>query len=346
MLNFTNLEVVLFYWPPNVSTAEYGPNQTLSPASNQESHSARRVVVIPEVTFRGEDRYLVAQKPFGGTVSSHDHTYIGPSTMTGPFTLTSPTIYMAHHQITYDYLYEYGFVDVTTSQSVRLAGVTGLKLADVSSIVPLLSKYKNDTEYASLIANGKFEPQWNLAWATLPLKVADLQNPVPARSFFDARLDCWGEQTHCGTITDDSYRPRLVIASSLWGAASGVVHGECLIPDVVDPPVALTAITDGLLEEGGPPLLSIPREPGQVDWNVAASATAMLGNAPYGSDLSLKPRATPTGPWSMPTATSRSTPYNAAVYTSGSSTLNREFVVEKWVIPLALSVVCIFVTVS
>ena len=352
-------EVVLFYWPANASTVEDRLDQTLSPASGEDSHSSRRIAVIPAVTFRGRDLYLDSVSTFGEQVDHYEKPYINRSTMKGPFTFTSPTIYLAHHAITFDYSNEVEPRSFSAaSRSVRPAGVIGLKSADVSSVVPLHPTYNNDTEYASLVANGKFKAPPTNMWTTLPVNFADLQDPVPARQYFDARWeDCWGEQTHCRTITDDSYRPRLVIASSVWGTVSDPIYGKCYMPLLVDPPLALSAITEGSGEENGPLLPPIPMGSGRVEWNVAASTTATDGDAPGGTGLPLEPRPTPTKLWPLPTATSRSTPWSvkgknngtsksyngAAVFTSNSRTLRQEFIMEKWTISLTLSLFYIII---
>jgi hypothetical protein len=352
-------EVVLFYWPPNGSTVKYGLNQTLSPASGEDSHSSRRIAVIPAVTFRGRDLYLDSVSTFGEQVDHYEKPYINRSTMKGPFTFTSPTIYLAHHAITFDYSNEVEPRSFSAaSRSVRPAGVIGLKSADVSSVVPLHPTYNNDTEYASLVANGKFKQPPIQMWTTVPLNFADLDDPVPARPYFDARWeDCWGEQTHCGTITDGNYRPRLVISASVWGTVSGPMSDICFMPQLVDPPLALTEITDGTPEENRPALPPIQKGPGRIEWNLAASATATVGDAPGGTGLPLEPRPIPTKPWPVLTATSRSTfwsvkgknngtskSYNgAAVFTSNSRTLRQEFIIEKWTISLTLSLFYIII---
>jgi hypothetical protein len=190
--SFAHDEVVLLYWPANVSTVEYPPDQTRFPLSGQESHSSRRTAVIPAVAFRGRDLYRAGVSTLGGPVWCFDHSYIIPSTMKGPFTFTSPTIYLAHHPITVDYIDETDYMSFTSRQSVRPPGIVGLKPADVSSFVPLHPTY-NDTQYANPVANGKFQEPRSLEWTTAPFNFADLRDPVPARQYFDARWeDCWG----------------------------------------------------------------------------------------------------------------------------------------------------------
>jgi hypothetical protein len=134
------------------------------------------------------------------------------------------------------------------------------------------------------------------------------------------------------------------------------------MPQLVDPPLALTAITDGSPEENRP-LPPVQGGPGRIDWNVAASTTATASDAASGTGLPLAPRPVPTKLQPPPTATSRSAPwsatgtnsrprnshndrhgnlYNSAeVFTSGSPAFSREFMVDK--LALALSVIYILV---
>jgi hypothetical protein len=84
---------------------------------------------------------------------------------------------------------------------------------------------------------------YSYAYETLPLNFKDLQNPVPTIDYFRIRPDCWGTQTHCGTITDDTYRPKLWINNSFWMSMLPSTSG-CYINTAEDPPIALVAISD------------------------------------------------------------------------------------------------------
>jgi hypothetical protein len=342
-------------------------NQTPAAIGGQEGRTSPRIAIISAVTFRGQDLHEAAVSLIGGPIDSTVPTYISPFTMQGPFTLTSPTIYLAHHPITFMYLDAVNPENFSTSVGLKPAGLIHLMPEDVSSVVPLHPNYSNDTEYASLVANGKFKsPTVQTNFTTAPFNFADLPDPVPARAYFDARWsDCWGEQTHCRTITDDSYRPCLIIAlsSRVWGTS--LFQGSCYFPDLVDPPLALTAIADRTPEEADP-LPQLPhaqRDSERVRWNMAASATATVSDAP-GAGLLLEPRPTATQPWPLPTTASRNIPgvlsgksngtgnsYNdrhgnsyhgAAVFRSSAHALNQRFELQKWLILLPLSIIWVF----
>jgi hypothetical protein len=196
-----------------VSTVEQRINQTSTAISN-EGRRSRRITIISAVTFRGQDLYEAGRSHIRNSYFTQAPTYVSPSTIKGPFTLTSPTIYLAHHPLTFRYNSNIDPESISESQSVKPAKVIHLMPADVSSIIPLHPDYSNNTEYASLMANGKFNVPTNKPIVTtIPLNFANLPDPVPARAYFNARwLNCWDKQTHYKTITDDSYRPRLVIS--------------------------------------------------------------------------------------------------------------------------------------
>jgi hypothetical protein len=78
----------------------------------------------------------------------------------------------------------------------------------------------------------------------VPLDLSNLPNPVPASVYFDARSDdCWAKHSHCSTITDDSYRPRLAIKARVW---SSLMEGwsDCYHGSLVDPPIGLRPLTE------------------------------------------------------------------------------------------------------
>jgi hypothetical protein len=102
---------------------------------------------------------------------------------------------------------------------------------------------------AQLVAKGQFRPTIdfyvNGEFETKPFDFGHLVDPVPASIYYDAHdQDCWAEQTHCATITDNSYRPRIRLAKRIW--QSILPNGlECEDPMVVDPPIALYPISMG-----------------------------------------------------------------------------------------------------
>jgi hypothetical protein len=117
-------------------------------------------------------------------------------------------------------------------------------------------------DLARLIAEGLWRPEVGqiVAGETIPYetKLFDLGNlpdPVPASLYFDAMSHCWGNQTYCSTITDDSYRPKLLLGRHVWRSLLPDAY-FCESPILVDPPVVLT-----MVESGDANLNELPRLP-------------------------------------------------------------------------------------
>jgi hypothetical protein len=233
-------EVMLFFWPPIQSSRDscgsngYGSAITMAP-----NITFGHTHVTSAITFPGQDLYTRFWKDSDMSDSDGgdkrwnmiDNHTIGASTLTGPFTFTYPFVYLAHRDIIRTDDPQESYVSsgslVLNAQYpdptvVRKATIVAMNTPDVYSAV--FQKYNTETgvRYAQLVAQGKFKPQFERArrvmdqryWdATthLPFDFGHMQNPVPARIYFDARKDCWGAQSHCGTITDDSYHPTLAI---------------------------------------------------------------------------------------------------------------------------------------
>jgi hypothetical protein len=105
-----------------------------------------------------------------------------------------------------------------------------------------------ETRYAELVAQGQFQPELMHYWSTyrreeVPFSMADLQDPVPASKYFDARADdCWWIQSHCTVITDDTYRPKLAFKRGFWRDLFSQYYHYCPGADMVDPPITLREI--------------------------------------------------------------------------------------------------------
>jgi hypothetical protein len=305
-----NQEVVLLYWPPNIISRDICAEDKIGMGRTAPPKTSRAAVeTITRVPFRGQDLYRLAWAKDGSTVPWHD-PMIEPSIMTGSWELTSPTLYLAHRPIT---VYRDGRKDGggggmfslnMSIETIRSAGIVALHSRDVFSRRPLLFKSDGGTELARSIANGLWRPEpgqllsgGTMEYETKPFNFGHLQNPVPASVYLDARSDCWGEQTHCSTITDDSYRPRIFLANHVWRS---IVSDDyvCELPTVVDPPIMLKSLdlSNGLPE----PTVSADKSPYITVINPPGGEIPSYGLNLLSGAASPRPRVMGT-PWPRPT---------------------------------------------
>jgi hypothetical protein len=306
-------EVVLIYWPPKQELSnETVGGRVLGRRAIPPISEKPREFVTSAITFRGQD--LARGRPESSETVGPSREFLGfgRSILTGPFTFTSPTVYLAHRPISIDEYSELHYpttsiqnneIYITTlsqrwSDDTRSGGIFPLSSSHVYtySILNNPIQSANATLYAQLVAKGKFmpaPPNENPVFEAVPLRFSDLLDPVPADSYYDARWDdCWGEQTHCGTITDDSFRPVLSIHNDVW--KSMFSNMNCVVPDLIDPPIALQAISSGYgLKAPLLPHFSSYQSPvvtpaAQAQEWVHSGVTAAPGNAPG------LPLATPT----------------------------------------------------
>jgi hypothetical protein len=162
--------------------------------------------------------------------------------LTGPFTFTSPTVYLAHHAITglkMKFSSEGEEEEVSTT---RPPGIIPIPASEVYSMRPKLGSFNGSgLDYAHLVAQGNFDPdlEFKGEYETKQFDFGNLQDPVPASLYYDGRNeDCWGKQSHCRIITDDTYQPRLVFKNRVWASFLPDAF-ECQRPEFVDPPIAL-----------------------------------------------------------------------------------------------------------
>jgi hypothetical protein len=234
---------------------------------------------------------------------------ISTTVLTGPWTFTYPSIYLAHHAITHSKLStlnEYG--DAAYWSTTVPAGVVTLQTSAVYSMRLKFGAFNGSgVDYARRVAKGQFEPFLDLkgwtrtdqrfttrggptvtpfgddAYEILSFDFGDLQDPVPASLYFNGRTDCWGKQSHCATITGDTYRPMLKLRNKVW--ASLLPQGfDCQRLQFVDPPLRLQAV-----EHVDPPQLHPVTTLRQPD--ASAQTTA-------------EPASQIKSPWSYPTAIS------------------------------------------
>jgi hypothetical protein len=192
---------------------------------------------------------------------------ISTSVLSGPWTFTYPSVYLAHHAITHSRMKQRDNWDNTAWFSTTApAGIIPLHTSDIYSVHLKLGVFNGSgVDYARRVARGEFEPFLDLkGWATTdeeimeesgstkankkfrsedtyetyPFNFGDLQDPVPASLYFNGRTDCWGQQSHCATITGDTYRPRIKLKNRIW--ASLLPQGfDCRRLQFVDPPIRL-----------------------------------------------------------------------------------------------------------
>jgi hypothetical protein len=240
-LSMWNDEIVLLHWGGTLASNDScdGSSRVISPVPFGDKPV---VVTTDAITFKGRDLDQLGVAKNSETWRKTTAQYIRGSVLPGPFTFTSPSIYIAHRAISamYRHMPEWSQWDVTT---LRPDGVWALNQEDVYSQRPVKYYTEDGLQYAKLVAQGKYnpDPSWR-DWGkeTVPVDFANLIEPVPASVYYDARWDdCYGiSQTHCATITEDSYRPRIAIKDSAWRSIAGK-HSLCSMPFLNDPPIIL-----------------------------------------------------------------------------------------------------------
>lgn len=243
-------EVLVLYWPSKTQSRDMCTLRdnifTVQPDANVNNPGIT-TVVTSAITFEGQDRYLIASHGGDeyGWRNSTSINYIMPSTLTGPFTFTYPTVYLAHRPITrVDILGSNSLNRTHRTAEVRPAGIIPLKSGDIYTAAWNTLNTVSGVKYAQQVAAGHFEPQnpFYKKKTFMAIDFRDFQDHVPASVYYDARSeDCWGTQSHCGTITDGSYRPTVIIKNRGWFSAMPK-HFSCGMGELNDPPRALTTI--------------------------------------------------------------------------------------------------------
>jgi hypothetical protein len=298
-------EVILIYWPDNIVSRnicalnEHGSSVTRPWDSRRGS-----IFTTDAITFKGQDLYLrtINGQDFlqyyilgkGGSGGYDEEveklreipriiageSYVRSSIMLGDWSFTSPTIYMAHKAITAKHYIQVpkhestSAMDWYTPHLIQSAGIIPLEPHDISSLrLNHQSGHINHVRIAQLIAKGAFHPVLRADYVkslheTHSFDLADLQNPVPASVYYDARsADCWGQQSHCETITDDSYRPKLKLARSIWSS----IYGDYICGDAMlfDPPISLHPL--------GKQELNLPQTPLSAPYLTSATPLPVQG---------------------------------------------------------------------
>jgi hypothetical protein len=261
-------EIQLMYWPESLTSRDICASDGVGTASTLPSDPNQHpVVTVSAITFPGDGIFLRQRVGVITDVTNEtdmkSFTYtqlpsrgpLSPSVLTGPFYFTSPTIYIAHRPIE---VITSIFEDRTTranltyyptrgTTQVLPAGIMTVKSDDIFAYkihaVSRDGQKLPGTEYAQMVAKGNFTMLGRPRSTTMPFDFGHLQDPVPASAYFDGRLaDCFGQQTHCATITDGSYRPLLAIRRRVFRSMVGAFM-DCMDTELEDPPVALRPIS-------------------------------------------------------------------------------------------------------
>jgi hypothetical protein len=325
---YTESEVILFYWPPALTSRDicaaegYGTAMTLN-----QNISSVITHVTSAITFAGQDLYLSKVEPrivqcwgrgcastlvpgafpicLGECYDDIDAgrpkssiTWISSSVFSGPFTFTYPNVYLAHRPIYRgfgDHTWAWG--PVTQDTMIRSAGIIKLRSDDIYSEHRTYRNPERGVDFAQRVANGEFRPRFSpndidehfetdgkvyLPYSLKPFNFGHLNDPVPASVFYDARYeDCWGSQSHCGTITHGHYRPRIALKNHVWFSLFPE-HFSCDIKILNDPPRAITALPLPTLD---PPYIpKFHAQPGAAaspSWSMPTGLPPTTNLAPY-----------------------------------------------------------------
>lgn len=297
-------EVVLLYWPPEIENRDICVDRNKPFAKWRTKTSttteAAKSYVTTAITFNGADLYLLNEtahyqnkKPVTLTWNT---TRASPSTLYGNFTFYSPTIYIAHQPITAyigRYNSERNIYDSFVTTQIASAGIIAVEMENILyAPLPFTAPTASQNlEYIRAMAMGRYYelplsarielgiPRGFNGYTTglTQINIADLMNPVPASIYYGAREDCWGKQSHCGIIEDDSYRPRLALRDLPFFRLLPD-HFDCRKPELVDPPIALRVLEESTtLAEATLPT-NIPATPGNIISAPSSVPTSVLTN--------------------------------------------------------------------
>jgi hypothetical protein len=328
---WSDSEVMLFYWPPHLTSRDicanngYGTAVTIS-----QNFASIPTHVTSAITFEGQDLYLLKEEPMtnwctygciqtvlgkddgpdgryncaGGCLNETSSDFptptiksIGPMTLTGPFTFTYPTVYLAHQAISRTEYRSYGpgfgvgpvIIGMIPATVVRNAGVIPLRQDDVYSEIRTFRNEIGGLDYAQKVARGQFQPIFvpndvqdhkdengtvYLPYSVQSFDFGQLKDPVPASVYYNARFeDCWGSQSHCETITAGNYRPRLALKNRVWFSLMSE-HFSCNMRILNDPPRDISEIPLTTLPTASIRIVETARPGGIVDPPLITSTTA------------------------------------------------------------------------
>ncbi|KAF2669541.1 hypothetical protein BT63DRAFT_413959 [Microthyrium microscopicum] len=255
-------EVILLHWPTDEAHTERCAGNSTSSAAKSSGLQFKavtpRIAIMSAITFRGNDLYFL-EKQASTVGQNYSETYSYreegqrqfSSILTGPFTFTSPSIYLAHHAIS-----SVNYLEAPQGSIISPAGILTLQPDDIRTARrrqrPNIHQVLSG-EWVPSDMDGSGRTQEDI----VPMTWLDAMDPVPASVYFDWREDCEGRQTHCATITDDTYRPKLVLRNRIWSSILPQKYHRCARFDLVDPDITLSAIVASSEDLQG--LLQVPR---------------------------------------------------------------------------------------
>jgi hypothetical protein len=181
---------------------------------------------------------------------------VDETTITGPFTFTSPTIYVAYVSA--------HAMDACSTWGLRSGGVIPVEASELSSVVFFdPNETRTGMEWVHAQASrrhrrlGEGETYITITGsihggAGRPINFLHFQEPVPAEAYFRQGPDClhWDIfRGDCATITYGRYRPRIALPRALrsidpsWESCH-MANWQYGIPD---PPIALPLNTESQL---------------------------------------------------------------------------------------------------
>jgi hypothetical protein len=313
-------EVIMIYWPRGIESNRVctGPDGKCAPLTTTTT-----AITFKGQDLYLRDVIMRTMNAPTGLMSisiSSKSRYIPSSVLYGNWTFTWPTIYMAHHPMfaistSYGRIGGPAPIDMSrqftwVGSTLRTAGIIPLERDHLSSIAPIAANRRLGDQYPKLVAQGVFQqdpwpdndPMFEInidkgrrekfSEVVYPnelesINFKNFENPVPASVYYDARVgDCWGKQSHCGTITDDSYRPSLAIKEKVWLSLLPK-HYKCGRPMLVDPPISLLLVATSALPAPTVRTYS-PAKPGGMATPPASAPTPDIpgpgrqGAAPWG----------------------------------------------------------------
>lgn len=247
-------DVVLLYWPAELASSSSCDSKSNNNhiTSDSKQDGPPKIATITEIRLPGKDLYrkfwVIRNSSFPFTERT-----VNPTTLTGSWVVTSPYILLAHRAISSTTIIGQEEMSGTRtspiSATIRPAGVITLQPQDVYSRRPLMFE-GGGLGLARSIANGIWRPgpgqlvaENGIPHTTEPFNFNNLQNPVPASVYYDAMSHCWGGQSYCATITDDSYHPNILIARHVWRSLLPDAYA-CGLPRLVDPAVSMRVFQD------------------------------------------------------------------------------------------------------